>query len=164
MSARDGRSRRRGIVALARRLLIAPLRFATTGLVPQGAVLSKARARKDNGQPNTRAARRGLRGTRAGRVTVTEHGSPQDAAPAIQMGPAPRNVAPARIGHRGHGADGCRSTEPDRSMDASSGASWNRDVLSGLPRWHGSRPRRRERRCEAMKGIHEKGRLTCKVS
>ena len=42
VSARDGRSRRRGIVALARRLPVAPLRFATTGLVPQGAVLSKA--------------------------------------------------------------------------------------------------------------------------
>ncbi len=41
VSARDGRSRRRGVVALARRPLIAPLRFATTGLVPQGAVLSE---------------------------------------------------------------------------------------------------------------------------
>ncbi len=40
-SARDGRSRRRGIVALARRLPVAPWRFATTGLVPQGAVLSQ---------------------------------------------------------------------------------------------------------------------------
>ena len=89
VSARDGRSRRRGIVALARRLPVAPWRFATTGLVPQGAVLSQARARKDNGQPNTRAARRGLRGTRAGCVTVAEHGSPQDAAPAIGWVPPP---------------------------------------------------------------------------
>ncbi len=44
LGARDGRSRRRGIVALARRLLVAPLRFATTGLVPEGAVLSEAQA------------------------------------------------------------------------------------------------------------------------
>ena len=42
VSARDGRSRRRGIVALARKLPVAPLRFATTGLVPEGAVLSQA--------------------------------------------------------------------------------------------------------------------------
>ena len=42
VSARDGRSRRRGIVALARKLPGAPLRFATTGLVPEGAVLSQA--------------------------------------------------------------------------------------------------------------------------
>ena len=44
VSARDGRSRRRGIVALARKLLVALWRFATTGLVPEGAVLSGARA------------------------------------------------------------------------------------------------------------------------
>ncbi len=42
VSARDGRSRRRGIVALARKLLVALWRFATTGLVPEGAVLSQA--------------------------------------------------------------------------------------------------------------------------
>ncbi len=42
VSARDGRSRKRGIVALARKLLVALWRFATTGLVPEGAVLSKA--------------------------------------------------------------------------------------------------------------------------
>ena len=42
VSARDGRSRKRGIVALARRLLVALWRYATTGLVPEGAVLSKA--------------------------------------------------------------------------------------------------------------------------
>ncbi len=44
VSARDGRSRKRGIVALARKLLVALWRFATTGLVPEGAVLSKAPA------------------------------------------------------------------------------------------------------------------------
>ena len=49
VSARDGRSRRRGIVALARRLPVAPLRFATTGLVPEGAVLSGARGWEGNG-------------------------------------------------------------------------------------------------------------------
>ena len=38
-SSRDGRSRRRGIVAVARRLLIALWRYATTGLVPTGAVM-----------------------------------------------------------------------------------------------------------------------------
>ena len=48
LGARDGRSRRRGIVAMARRLPVAPLRFATTGLVPEGAVLSQARAREGN--------------------------------------------------------------------------------------------------------------------
>ena len=43
VSARDGRARRRGIVALARKLLVALWRFlTTTGLVPEGAVLSKA--------------------------------------------------------------------------------------------------------------------------
>ena len=42
VSARDGRSRKRGIVALARRLLVALWRYATIGLVPQGAVLSPA--------------------------------------------------------------------------------------------------------------------------
>ncbi len=42
VSARDGRSRKRGIVALARKLLVALWRFATTGLVPEGAVLSRA--------------------------------------------------------------------------------------------------------------------------
>jgi len=40
VSARDGRARKRGIVALARKLLVALWRFATTGLVPEGAVLS----------------------------------------------------------------------------------------------------------------------------
>ncbi len=44
VSARDGRPGRRGIVALARRLLVAPVRFATTGLAHGGAVLSKAPA------------------------------------------------------------------------------------------------------------------------
>ena len=39
---RDGRSRRRGIIALARKLLVALWRFATSGLVPEGAVLSRA--------------------------------------------------------------------------------------------------------------------------
>ncbi len=52
VSARDGRSRRRGIVALARRLLVALWRFATTGLVPEGAVLSQAREREGNGKRN----------------------------------------------------------------------------------------------------------------
>ena len=42
VSARDGRSRKRGIVALARKLLVALWRFASTGLVPEGAVLSPA--------------------------------------------------------------------------------------------------------------------------
>ena len=37
-----GRARKRAIVALARKLLIALWRFATTGLVPEGAVFSKA--------------------------------------------------------------------------------------------------------------------------
>ncbi len=44
VSARDGRPGRRGIVALARRLLVALWRFATTGLAHGGAVLSKAPA------------------------------------------------------------------------------------------------------------------------
>ena len=39
VSARDGRSRKRGIVALARKLLVALWRCATSGLVPEGAVL-----------------------------------------------------------------------------------------------------------------------------
>ncbi len=51
VSARDGRSRRRGIVALARKLLVALWRFATTGLVPEGAVLSGARGWEGNGTP-----------------------------------------------------------------------------------------------------------------
>ncbi len=42
VSARDGRPGRRGIVALARRLLVALWRFATTGLAHGGAVLSRA--------------------------------------------------------------------------------------------------------------------------
>ena len=42
VSARDGRARKRGIVALARKLLVALWRYATTGLVPEGAVLSLA--------------------------------------------------------------------------------------------------------------------------
>ena len=40
-SSRDGRSRRRGTVAVARRLLIALWRYATTGLVPTGAVMPR---------------------------------------------------------------------------------------------------------------------------
>jgi len=40
VSARDGRARGRGTVALPGKLLVAPVRFATTGLVPEGAVLS----------------------------------------------------------------------------------------------------------------------------
>ena len=40
-SARDGRSRKRGIVAVARKLLIALWRYATTGLVPTGAVMPR---------------------------------------------------------------------------------------------------------------------------
>ncbi len=40
--ARDGRARKRGIVALARKLPVALWRFATTGLAPEGAVLSRA--------------------------------------------------------------------------------------------------------------------------
>ncbi len=42
VSARDGRSRRRGITALARKLLAALWRYATSGLAPEGAVLSRA--------------------------------------------------------------------------------------------------------------------------
>ena len=42
VSARDGRSRKRGIVALARKLLVALWRYVTAGLVPEGAVLSRA--------------------------------------------------------------------------------------------------------------------------
>ena len=42
VSARDGRSRKRGIVALARKLLVALWRYATSGLVPEGAVLLRA--------------------------------------------------------------------------------------------------------------------------
>jgi transposase len=38
-STRDGRSRKRGIVAVARKLLIALWRYATTGLVPTGSVM-----------------------------------------------------------------------------------------------------------------------------
>lgn len=41
VSARDGRARKRAIVALARKLLVALWRFATTGLVPEGAVFSR---------------------------------------------------------------------------------------------------------------------------
>ena len=41
VSARDGKSRKRAIVALARKLLVALWRYATTGLVPEGAVFSK---------------------------------------------------------------------------------------------------------------------------
>ena len=41
-SARDGRSRKRGIVALARRLLAALWRCATAGPAPEGAVLPRA--------------------------------------------------------------------------------------------------------------------------
>ena len=41
VSARDGRARKRGIVALARKLLVALWRYATAGLVPDGAVLSR---------------------------------------------------------------------------------------------------------------------------
>ncbi len=41
VSVRDGRARKRGIVALARKLLVALWRFVTTGVVPEGAVLSK---------------------------------------------------------------------------------------------------------------------------
>ncbi len=40
--ARDGRARKRGIVALARKLLVALWRYATAGMVPEGAVLSRA--------------------------------------------------------------------------------------------------------------------------
>ena len=42
VSARDGRSRKRGVVALARKLLVALWRYVTAGLVPEGAVLSRA--------------------------------------------------------------------------------------------------------------------------
>ena len=42
VSARDGRARKRGIVALARKLLVALWRYATAGMVPEGAVLSRA--------------------------------------------------------------------------------------------------------------------------
>ncbi len=42
VSARDGRSRKRGIVALARKLLVALWRYVSAGLVPEGAVLSRA--------------------------------------------------------------------------------------------------------------------------
>lgn len=42
VSVRDGRSRKRAIVALARKLLVALWRYATAGLVPEGAVLSEA--------------------------------------------------------------------------------------------------------------------------
>ena len=98
VSARDGRSRRRGIVALARRLPVAPLRFATTGLVPEGAVLSGARGWEGNEQPNTRAARRGLPG-KPGRAC--DRPGPWFAAgrgTVPRMGPAPRNVAPPESG------------------------------------------------------------------
>ena len=42
-------------------------------------------------------------------------GPPQEAAPFISDGSRPPERRTARIGHNGHGADGCRSTEPDKS-------------------------------------------------
>ena len=42
VSARDARARKRGIVALARKLLVSLWRYATAGMVPEGAVLSRA--------------------------------------------------------------------------------------------------------------------------
>ncbi len=139
VSARDGRSRRRGIVALARKLPVAPLRFATTGLVPEGAVLSKAWARKDSRKPNTRAARRGLPG-KPGRAC--DRPGPWFAArrgTVPRMGPAPRNVASARIGHRGHGAG---IGQPNRTGGWT--RRWARHGTATFcldsPRRHGSRP------------------------
>ena len=41
ISARDGRARKRAIIALVRNLLVALWRFATTKLVPEGAVFSR---------------------------------------------------------------------------------------------------------------------------
>ncbi len=97
VSARDGRSGKRGIVALARRPLVAPGGSPRPGW-RTGAPSCRRHGRKED--RNTRAARRGPRGSRAGRVTVLEHGSPrpQAAAPSAQMGPAPRNVAPPEPG------------------------------------------------------------------
>ncbi len=97
VSARDGRSGKRGIVALARRLLVAPGGSPRQGRCPRAPSCRRHGRKEDR---NTRAARRGPRGSRAGRVTVLEHGSPrpQAAAPSAQMGPAPRNVAPPEPG------------------------------------------------------------------
>ena len=154
VSARDGRSRRRGIVALARKLLVALWRFATTGLVPEGAVLSQARAREGNGTTEHpggptgppgnpgRACDRSEPWFAAGRGTVHTDGS------------RPPERRTARIGHCGHGAG---TGQPNRTGGwtrwwARHGTATFR--LDG-PRWHGSRPRWRNRGCEAMKGIHE---------
>ncbi len=77
VGAGDGRARKRGIVALARKLPVAPWRYATTGMVPEGAVLSPARAEEDNetsGHPGKACDRRGA-WLAADRGTVHPDGS-----------------------------------------------------------------------------------------
>ena len=58
-------------------------------------------------------------------------GSPQTAAPSIQMGPASRNVASPELGIMVTEAGERRPTEPDKSLDAPLSAPRNRDVLPG---------------------------------
>ena len=148
VSARDGRSRRRGTVALARR-------------PPSCRRPRRGRATEDRtpGRPDG-----AFRGNRAGRVTDRVHGSPQDAAPSPGWVPPPGTWRRPNRASWSRGRH--RPTEPDRRMDAPVGASWNRDVPPGQsPEARQPPPTEggRDADVRSWKKVREEGRLTCKV-
>jgi len=146
VSARDGRARRRGTVALTRRLPVAPVRFAATGLVPEGAVLSKAREGGTPEHPGGPTGPPGIPGRacdRAGAWFAAASGSGTVRTDGSRL-PERRT---ARTGHHGHGSGRRRQTEPDRSLDAPLGvrrAGEPRRSARGTPVVP-NRPQRKER-------------------
>ncbi len=130
VSARDGRPGRRGIVALAGKLPVALWRFATTALAHGGAVLSKAREGETGtpehpGGPTGPPGNPGRACDRAGVWFAADRGT------VCPDGSHPPERRAARTGHHGHGAGVRRPTEPDRSLDAPSGAPLESDVQPG---------------------------------
>ncbi len=117
--ARDGRPGKRGIVALARKLLVAPGGSPRPGWCPR----APSCRRPEGGDRNTETPRHpggptgppGNPGKACDRREAWFAASRGTVRPDGSRLPERRT---ARTGHRGHGAGTGRQTEPDKSLDA----------------------------------------------
>ncbi len=117
--ARDGRPGKRGIVALARKLLVAPGGSPRQGRCPR----APSCRRPEGGDRNTETPRHpggptgppGNPGKACDRREAWFAASRGTVRPDGSRLPERRT---ARTGHRGHGAGTGRQTEPDKSLDA----------------------------------------------
>ncbi len=109
VSARDGRSGKRGIVALARRPLVAPGGSPR----PEGAVLSKAREEGRPEHPGGPTGPSGIPGRACDRVGAW-FAAASGSGTVRTDGSRPPERRTARTGHRGHGA-GTQAGRPNRT-------------------------------------------------